>query len=364
MRLLRAFPSLFLIVLLGLPSVAAASNWNPLNWFRSVEPSFDQRAATPEEIAAASAAFAEAERRRSIRQFRNIIRDYPFTEYAPRSLISKGEIYIARGNFRRGFRNWQRVITEYPQFEKFDEVIERQFELATALKEGKRGRLFFVFPGLRNPGLANTFFEVIIRNAPFSDYAPRSLYAIGEIGRERKQTEVAIDALDRLITFYPEHPLAEKGFFGLAEIYADLISGPHLDQGSTIEAIGYFEDFLILFPESPFVANAEEGLRDAVEVLSRNRLLMGEFYYRYRRNDTAALVFFNEAITVGPQTASAVVARERIAAIQAGGDRPQIGLRSLLPRFGRDRDDDRDAEIEARRAREFEEDNALIEPRM
>lgn len=357
------------ILTLAVSQTAVAFSWNPLDWFRSEEPSFELRDPTPEEQAEASALFQQAldrgERRSALRPLRQIIGDYPFTSYAPRALKQKGDVFLARNNFRRAFRNYQRVLSTYPQFEGFDEIVQWQFDLAMDLKDGRRGRLFFIFPGLRNPNLANQFFEVVIRNAPFSDLAPRSLFAISEIAVDRNRTEVAIDALDRLITFYPDHPLAEQGFFKMAQIYKDLITGPHYDQGSTIEAVGYFEDFLVLFPESEFVQDAEEGLSSAIEVLAKNKFLMGEFYYRYRRNDTAALVFFNEAITVGPQTQSADLARERIARIEAGQSRPAIGLRALIPTFGRDdSDDDAGAVIEARRAEEFERESDFGDDRL
>jgi outer membrane protein assembly factor BamD len=131
-----------------------------------------------------------------------------------------------------------------------------------------------------------------------------------------------------LINFYADSVLAPDAYFALAESFADLVKGPAYDQGSTREAISYFEDFLILFPRSPDVPAAEAGLSDMMEILAESRLSIGDFYYFYRNNNTAALIFYNEAITVAPQSSTATQARQRIEDIERGVQ-PVLGNRIL-----------------------------------
>ena len=54
------------------------------------------------------------------------------------------------------------------------------------------------------------------------------------------------------------------------------------------------------------------------DLLARSRLNLGDFFYDYRSNNTAALVFYNETITIAPESEAAQEARARIADIQAG----------------------------------------------
>jgi outer membrane protein assembly factor BamD len=61
-------------------------------------------------------------------------------------------------------------------------------------------------------------------------------------------TEEAIDALDRMINNYPQSLLAPDAYLKLGETHASLVQGPEYDQTSTKEAITYFQDFMILFP--------------------------------------------------------------------------------------------------------------------
>ena len=144
--------------------------------------------------------------------------------------------------------------------------------------------------------------------------------------------EAALDALDRLINYYPQSMLASDAYYNMAKTYADLVIGAQYDQGSTRQAISYYEDFLILFPESNYLGEVESNLDSMEDLLARSRLNLGDFYYNYRSNNTAALVYYNETITLAPDSIAAEEARLRIADIDAGV-RPTSGssiVRKLL----------------------------------
>lgn len=206
----------------------------------------------------------------------------------------------------------QNIILLYPEYEGFDEVIGAQFDLTTRIMEGERERIWGVIPILRYYTRAIQYFQVISRNAPYSDYAPLSLMNIALVARDLSKEVVAIDALDQLINFYPNHELTPEAYFLLAEVFSDLIEGANYDQGSTREAISYYEDFLILFPNSKLVSDAEKGLLEVNEIYAQSKYLMGEYYLKHLHNETAALALYNETITVAPSTETARLARVRI----------------------------------------------------
>ena len=184
--------------------------------------------------------------------------------------------------------------------------------------EGSRGRIFWVLPGFKQYSAAVSQFEQILENAPYSDLAPFALMNIALLSEKTGDTENAIDALDRLINYYPQSTLAPDAYFNLAQIYADLVKGYAYDQGSTRRAISYYEDFLVLFPNSRYAGEVEANLKKMENLLAKSRLDLGDFFYYYRNNTTAALVFYNEAITIEPNSDSAEEARLRIEDIEAG----------------------------------------------
>jgi outer membrane protein assembly factor BamD len=64
--------------------------------------------------------------------------------------------------------------------------------IASALLDGARNRIWGVIPGFQNRTRAISYFELIVRDAPYSDYAPLALMnkARGHLrsARSRKQS--------------------------------------------------------------------------------------------------------------------------------------------------------------------------------
>src|SRR5690606_23926348 len=96
----------------------------------------------------------------------------------------------------------------------------------------------------------------------FSDYAPLALMNIARGHQLMKNQEEAIYALDRMINTYPQSLLTPDAYLKLAETHASLVQGPYYDQASTREAITYFQDFMILFPNDPHISSSEKGLQE------------------------------------------------------------------------------------------------------
>ena len=60
-----------------------------------------------------------------------------------------------------------------------------------------------LFQASSNPTKQLRQFEQIVRNAPYSDYAALALMNIAIVSEQQHRPEDAIDALDRLINYYP-----------------------------------------------------------------------------------------------------------------------------------------------------------------
>jgi outer membrane protein assembly factor BamD len=175
-----------------------------------------------------------------------------------------------------------------------------------------------VIPGFKQYGKAIEQYELLVKNAPYSLYAPLALMNIALIAELRKDSELAIDALDRLINDYPQSMLAPDAYYNLADTYASLVNGSEYDQGATREAIRYFEDFLILFPKNQHATSVEKRINEMQTLEAKSRFQLGEFFYLYRSNATAALVFYNETLSLAPNSDLAKQAEARIADINEG----------------------------------------------
>lgn len=329
---MRSFTSPIFVAALLIASQAQALSLNPLNWFgdSNKEPEPITAATTAEQTAAQKlleegrTKFENGRIGSANSAFKKVVKKYPTSPAAAEALYLRGRVFMTKGRWVKAFKFHQEVIDKHPTFNGFDKVISAQFECATALMEGARGKIFGVIPGFKQYNEAIDQFEQIVRNAPYGDYAPLALMNIAFTAEKTDEGDIAIDALDRLINYYPQSMLAPDAYYNLAKTYANLVKGEEYDQGSTRQAISYYEDFLVLFPNSSSVGEVEANMRKMENLLASSRLTLGDFYYYHRNNNTAALVFYNEAITIAPESDAAIEAQARIQDINAGV-RPTTG---------------------------------------
>ena len=302
------------------------AQFNPLEWFAGEDKDLVElniaSAAQESEASAlletAKVKLAAGSTGSADRSFKKIIKKYPKAVACGDARFLHSQILMGKGRWDKAFVSLQEIIFKHPNYENFNQVLSAQFDCATALMEGARGRILWIIPGFEQPEKAARQFELIVRNAPYSDYAPLALMNIAIISGRTQMPENAIDALDRLINYYPQSMLAPDAYYNTAQTYSSLINGAEYDQGSTRQAISYYEDFLILFPQSSYLGGVESNLATMEDLLARSRLNLGDFFYNYRSNNTAALVFYNETITIAPESEAAEEARARIADIQTG----------------------------------------------
>ncbi len=256
--------------------------------------------------------------RSPIRKYNSIAKKYPNSIYAPEALYRAAHLYLKQHNYNKAFDSFQQILSRYPNTRRFNEIVGEQYRIASALLDGARGRMFWgLLPGFQQREKSIGYFETIVANAPYSDYAPLALMNVARGYTYLKETEAAIDALDRMINSYPQSILAPDAYLKLAQTHAKLVDGPYYDQASTKESITYFTDYMLLFPNDPHVATAEKGLDSMKTMMAESKVKIGDFYFYKRNNYKAARVFYNEAITAYPESAVANRAKAKLAEVDA-----------------------------------------------
>jgi outer membrane protein assembly factor BamD len=255
--------------------------------------------------------------RRALRAYKRVYRSYGKSVYAPEAYFRTAQIQVSNKRYKRAFQALQQIVMFYPSYEKFDQVIGQQYRIATLFAEGARGRFLWVLPGFKNRSRAIEYYEQVVANAPYSDYAPLALMNVARLHHRLDDDDAAIFALDRIINAYWESVLTPDAYLQLAQTHASLVDGPLYDQTSTNEAITFFEDYMILFPGDPNIGEAEKGLAEMKTVLAESKLKVADFYLNKRNNLTAARVFYNEAITTYPDSPVAARARAKLDVVEA-----------------------------------------------
>jgi outer membrane protein assembly factor BamD len=255
--------------------------------------------------------------RSAIKAYETIARKYQGSVYAPEALYRAGTLLFRKKQYYSAFGDYQQMLRKYPNTKRFNDVIGQQYRIASALLDGAHNRIWGWFPGPSNRVKAVEYFEVIVLNAPYSDYAPLALMDVARGNQQNKNTEEAIDSLDRLVNTYPQSVLAPVAYLKLGDLHASLTEGPKYDQASTKEAMTYYEDFMILYPGDSGIAQAAAGVDKMKTILSQSKIYIGDYYFYKRLNFVAARVYYNEAITAYPDSPPASLAKKRLVALEA-----------------------------------------------
>ena len=259
----------------------------------------------------------EDSRHAAIKAYEKVASKYQSSVYAPEALFRAGKLLVERKQYYYAFKDFQEMLRRYPNTKRFNDAIGELYKTAALLLDGARNRLWGIIPEFSNRTRASEYMEVIVLDAPYSDYAPLALMEAARGYQFNKDTEEAIDSLDRLVNTYPQSVLAPVAYLKLGDLHASLTEGPKYDQASTKVAMTYYEDFMILYPGDANLAVAATGVDKMKTILANSKIYIGDYYFYKRYNFVAAKVFYNEAITAYPDSGPAKLAKKRLSDLEA-----------------------------------------------
>jgi len=328
------------------PSVRADLVWTPDGGWQVeggvLGPLFGDMGASKSALEAMNKAKAAQEAGRywsALSQYNQVIADFPGSVFAPEALFQESMVYIERHQFEKAYDTLDRIIKRYPDYPNFNGIIRQQFRVGD-LMSTERPYLMGWFPWFKDPMQAADFYEGVAKNAPATEYAPMALMKIALLDLRMssfldsgENAAKAIDALKRLINDYPQSMLASNAYLELADVYSKLVIGPPYDQGSTRQSIRYLEDYLYYYKDSPDAPSAEKKRNDLLDTYARSQVILGDFYYYYRNSNRAALIFYNQAVTLAPTSAAATQARAQIDKIRHRIPAPMTPYDMLFGRY-------------------------------
>lgn len=264
--------------------------------------------------------------KRALAAYRKVVKRFPRTDQARDAAFKVGQLYEKAGDFSRAFDAYQKLIDDYPGSSQFNEAVEAQFKIATLYLEGERQRLLGI-PTFASMSRAQEMFESIIKNAPFTKYAPLSQFNLGMAYEKQGKTPEAIAAYQTVIDRYTDSDLADDALYQIAYVFFQQARAGSNDKTVLQKARDGFQDFLLRYPDSEKAKQAEANLKLLEGRKTQSAIEVARFYDKSRQYK-AAVIYYNVVLQQQPGSPEAEEAERRIDEIrgQVGEEALQVGV--------------------------------------
>ncbi len=242
--------------------------------------------------------------------YRMLLRRWPTSIHAADAQFHIAYCQEQQRDYYKAFLSYQKVIDSYQGFEKFDEVLQRQFKIGNLFLAGERVK-FFGFPTFPSMDKAVEIFEKVIKNGPYSEVAQQAQMAIGYAREKQKQYDDAVAAYRKLVEKYSSSPIVEEAYFNVGLAYFKAATKAEYDQGYANKSIEAFNEYLVKFSTGSKTAVARDYIA-RVQTDQARGLFEVANYYDKQKDLNAALVYYNELIARHPQSSYAKDAQARM----------------------------------------------------
>jgi outer membrane assembly lipoprotein YfiO len=247
-------------------------------------------------------------------QFKIVLKQYPKSRVAPESQYRLGTIAEETGDYVAAHNAYQALIKSYPQSERFDEVIEREYQIGCMFLSGKKGKLLGldIRPSLP---LAIEVFQKIEAAAPYGAFGDKSQFNLAVAYQKSGRFDDAMEAFQSLIDQYPQSPLLQQARLQMTEVSFQKSSGQTRDQSALDEAARQAQSYIKRYPGTEEAEKAEKIRRVVDEANSEKNYRIG-LYYEKDNYVTSALIYYADTAKRYPDTAWGQKAAEKLHSLQ------------------------------------------------
>jgi len=282
-----------------------------------------QRNRAKDQMEVAQKAFDEGKYRLAAKAARRVVKVWPLSDFAPKAQYLLGRAYEERGRADRGFKAYQQLIEKYPKLDNYDEVLKRQFDIATLYLNGKWFYLWGFIPAGPDRDKTVEMYEKVIRSGPYSEVAPQAQMNIGAARERQKEWGLAVKAYERAADRYNDKAdVASEAYYRAGMAHLHEANEAEYDQSAAGRAINAFTDFIALYPNDERVPELKNRILDLYRIQADGNYRIARYYEKKRKLD-GALIYYNAVVEIftqlvhEPDAPRAKEARERIVAIGA-----------------------------------------------
>jgi outer membrane assembly lipoprotein YfiO len=283
-----------------------------------------RRTKAKDQLEVAQTAFDQKSYDLAMKAARRVIQQWPLSDYAPQAQYLVARCYEAKGEDEKAFDQYQTLLEKYAKAANYQEILQRQFEIANRFLGGEWFKLWGYVP-YRSMDKTAGLYTKIVKNGPYSDIAPQAQLNIGAC-YERETVlgfikmpdyPAAVKAYELAADRYHDRPkIAAEALFRAGLVYTHEALTAEYDQSTAGQAITTFTDFKTLYPDDPRVPDAEKTIAALRTEQARGNFQIAKFYEKYHKWK-GALIYYNEVAVQDPNSPYAAEAAQRIAELKA-----------------------------------------------
>ena len=260
----------------------------------------------------AETSFTQGDFATAIKSARRTISVWPESDYVSRAKYLLGRAFEALGEDEKAFDEYQKLFGQTPGIENYEEVLERQYNIAIRFLSGQWSKALGVIPVPFSADKAAAMLTNVVKNGPYSAVAPRAQIAMGEAQEKQGNFPEAVKAYELAADrYHQQKEIAAEARFRAGMVYQKQARKGEYDQSTAGRAIATLTDFITLYPSDPRVAEAEAVIKSLRTEQARGNFERARFY-ESRKSVSGALVYYNEVITSDADSPYAAEARKRI----------------------------------------------------
>jgi outer membrane protein assembly factor BamD len=271
-----------------------------------------RRARAKDQLEVAQQAFEQGDYGTAIKAARHLVRSWPLSDYAPEAQYLLGRCYEAKRYDEKAFKEYQKVLEKYPRSGKANEVLQRQYAIATRFLKGQWFKLWGYIPAFPSMERTATMFQNIVKAGPYSDVAPHAQLRLGAAREKQRHYTDAVKAYETAADrYYDRSEIAADAIYRAGMAWYQQARTAEYDQSAAGRAIAQLTDFVTLFPGDARVAEAQKIIASLKAEQARGYFATARFYEK-RKKWNGALVYYNEVVLADPTSPLAEEARKRI----------------------------------------------------
>lgn len=258
--------------------------------------------------------------RKAAKAYLALTRHWPAAPEAAEAQYRYARILDQRGKVQNAFDEYQRLFDYYPHMFPYEEVLNRQFELAVHLMNKRKGRFLFL-PGFQAPERAVPLFEKIVANGPEWEKTPEAQFLLGRAQELALEYEAAIIAYATVQQRYPNSRFAEEAAYRLVLCWKKLADESPNNQQLLYNAWVTAMFYLNSYPMSERAQEIRELSRVVLDRRAEIAYNIARYYDRIIKKRAAAIAAYEACVREYPQSKWAEEARRRLEELSGASEK-------------------------------------------